>query len=558
VAGYTGRFPFSIAEPGRDIPSGLREGSMRRRLLFGFTLFFALAAILALPWLALREAKRQAYDTAAELTLGYARDVLHRADSMAMQSQEAIARLKNAGHLPCSPPEIELMRQLDLSSTYIQAVGHVRDGVMLCSSMGRIEFNLGKETFRTLNRVAVYLDVPIGEPGKTPLMALVRDQYAVLVHRDLPLDTWTSIPGVSLSVFQLDRPMDSAPELAHGNASRAWLSHLGASKETAFTDANYLVAIARSGRFRIAAVAAVPIAYLRVRSNAIALRLVPVGAIAGLAVAIAILLLARQQRSLAAALRHALRRHEFFMQYQPIIELDSGRCVGVEALLRWRTSSGELIGPDLFIPVAEQSGLITRLTERVLQLVEADAGLYLSTHPDFHVALNLSAADLRSTAIVDLLDHFVAKSGARPSNLVIEITERGFLDVDLARRVIAALRTRGHEVAVDDFGTGYSSLSYVESLDLDFLKIDRSFVEAIGTKGPTSQVVGHIIAMARSMGLRMIAEGVERPEQADFLKAQDVQYAQGWLFGKPMPFDEVVRKREAHREENSTHHANAA
>jgi sensor c-di-GMP phosphodiesterase-like protein len=141
---------------------------------------------------------------------------------------------------------------------------------------------------------------------------------------------------------------------------------------------------------------------------------------------------------------------------------------------------------------------------------------------------------------------------------VIEITERGFLDVDSARRVIAALRTRGHEVAVDDFGTGYSSLSYVESLDLDFLKIDRSFVEAIGTKGPTSQVVGHIIAMARSMGLRMIAEGVERPEQADFLKAQDVQYAQGWLFGKPMPFDEVVRKREAHREENSTHHANAA
>ncbi len=143
------------------------------------------------------------------------------------------------------------------------------------------------------------------------------------------------------------------------------------------------------------------------------------------------------------------------------------------------------------------------------------------------------------------IDGFLARTGARSSNLFIEITERGFLDIESARTVITALRLRGIQVGIDDFGTGYSSLSYLETLDLDFLKIDRSFVEAIGTKAPTSQVVGHIIAMARTMGLRMVAEGVERDAQTDFLLGHQVENAQGWAFGKPMRFDEVMRGLEA-------------
>jgi sensor c-di-GMP phosphodiesterase-like protein len=211
--------------------------------------------------------------------------------------------------------------------------------------------------------------------------------------------------------------------------------------------------------------------------------------------------------------------------------------VGVEALLRWRNGTGELIPPDVFIPVAEASGMIGRITERVIDLVCADAGQFLASHPSFHVAINLAPSDLQSNAVVGLLERMMRHSGARPSNLIVEITERGFVNLDQARGTIGALHALGIKVAVDDFGTGYSSLSYLESLELDFLKIDRSFIESIGTGAPTSQVVSHIIEMAHTLDLRMIAEGVENHEQALFLRARGVDFAQGWLFGKPGSFE---------------------
>lgn len=514
---------------------------MRNRIIAGVSIAIALATAILLPWLAWREAQRQAYDGAAEMTRAYARAVLHRADKTGLQSDTAIRQLAALREPPCSPAALALMRQLDLTSTYLQAVGFVRNGVVVCSSMGLVPIPLGTPSLRASTGVLLYTRVPMAAPGDSPLMALQRDGFAAVLHRDLPLDIATSIAGTALAVLHLEGASGSAPELAKGPVRRAWLAALGGRNEASFIDGEQLVAVVRSTRFLIAGVAAVPTAYKDGRASAIAWRIVPAAALVGLALGAAVLALGRQQRSIAAALRHALRRNEFYLQYQPIVELASGRCVGVEALLRWKRATGEQIGPDLFVPVAEQSGIITRLTERVLALVEADAGAYLAAHPDFHVALNLSAADLRSTAIVDLVERFLQRSGARPSNLIVEITERGFLDMDNALRVIGALRARGIDVAIDDFGTGYSSLAYLEALQLDFLKIDRSFIDTIGTGAPTSQVTRHIIPMARTLGLRMIAEGVESEVQADFLREHAVQYAQGWLFGRPMAFADAVK-----------------
>ncbi len=513
---------------------------MRSRTITWVSTIIALAIAVGLPWLAWQEAQRQAFEAAAEMTRAHARAVLHRTEQTTGQADAALRQLATLQAAPCSPQALALMRQLDLTSTYVQAVGFVQDDTIVCSSMGSVPVQLGKPALRTSRGVAIYPRVPLAAAGASPLLALERGGFAALLHRDLPLDISTSIPGTALAVMHLEASPGASPELTRGRVSRTWLAMLGSGAEASFTEGGSLVAVVRSTRFLIAAAAAVPVAYMEERAVAIAWRLVPAAAIVGLAMAAAVLVLARQQRLIGAAMRHALRRDEFYLQYQPIVELASGRCVGVEALLRWERGTGEQIGPDLFIPVAEHSGIITRLTERVFALVEADLGPCLASHPGFHVAINLSAADLQSAAIVGLVERFLQRSGASPSCLILEITERGFLDMENAVRVIAALRARGIEVAIDDFGTGYSSLSYLEALELDYLKIDRSFIEAIGTRAPTSQVVGHIIAMGRTLGLRMIAEGVETEAQAAFLRGHAVQFAQGWLFGKPMSSADAV------------------
>jgi sensor c-di-GMP phosphodiesterase-like protein len=510
---------------------------MRRQLTFGLTLILALAALVLPPWLAMREARRQAFDAEAALTMGYARDALHRSDAAGNQAQAGIATLARSGLPPCSDGERELMRQIDLTSTYLQAIGYVRNGVVVCSSMNGGPVPLGPRTFRTDKGVDFYLDVPIRTTYGHPLIALALDGFAVLIHRDLPLDVWTSEPEVSLAVVQIAM---GRTVLQRGHLDPAWIAHLGNQSRVTFSDGRHLVTIVRSQHFQAAAIAATPIAHLEQRYQTSAVRLVPAGLVAGLAAAAAVLLFARRQMSLVAALRAGLRRRQFFLEYQPLFDLRSGACVGAEALLRWRDSTGVLVPPDVFIPAAEAAGLIGKLTERVLDLVCEDTKHFLPQHPDFHIAINLSAADLRSTAIVGQLDRLMARSGALPSNLIVEITERAFIHKEPAREVIAALHARGIEVAVDDFGTGYSSLSSLESLDLDFLKIDRSFIESIGTGAPTNQVVGHIIDMAHNLHLRMIAEGVENEEQAAFLRLRGIDQGQGWLFGRPGPFEQAA------------------
>jgi sensor c-di-GMP phosphodiesterase-like protein len=516
---------------------------MGRRIGLGVSLLAALAALAAPPWLAWREARRQAYDAETAQTLAYANDVLHRADTTARQIVQATTALARAGDAPCSAPQLAMMRRLALGSSYMQAVGRADGGVMVCSSLGTAPIPLGGAAVRTRNGVSIYMDVPIGGAARSPVLAIEREGFAALVHRDLPVDTSTARPDVALGILHTEQHQLA---VSRGAIDPAWLDRLGTRASLVFADRGRLVAMVRSRYDTLAAVAAVPLAVVDARAGQIAIRLVPAGIIAGLAAAAAVLLFARRRMSLDAALATALRRRELFLHYQPIVNLQTGEWVGAEALLRWRRD-GKPVGPDIFIPAAERSGMIVKLTEQVVRMVAEDAGAFLAAHPDFHVAINLSAADLRTPAIVERLGAMLERAGARPSNLIVEITERGFLHLEAAREVIAALRARSIGVAIDDFGTGYSSLSYLQTLDLDFLKIDRAFVEAIGTGAPTGNVVDMIIDMARAMRLTMIAEGIEEPAQAAYLRERGVEFAQGWLFGRPMAFAEIARGAEESR-----------
>jgi sensor c-di-GMP phosphodiesterase-like protein len=302
----------------------------------------------------------------------------------------------------------------------------------------------------------------------------------------------------------------------------------------------------RSTRCDLAVYVALPIAEVDAGFRRAAMFLLPLGACSGIVLAWAALLLLRRQAALPAIMRLALKRREFFLEYQPIVDLQTGHWTGAEALIRWSRPKGEIMRPDHFIPVAEENGLITLITRRVLSLAQDDAADLFARYPHCHIALNLSAEDLHSMGTVDLLLDLKRATGAGPGNIVIEATERGFMQGDLAHSVIAALRANGFQLAIDDFGTGYSCLSYLQSFKVDYLKIDKVFVDTITTDAPASHVVAHIIGLGRALGIKMIAEGVETEEQAMFLRSRGVQYAQGWLFGKPMPFHAFANQLAPH------------
>ena len=260
-----------------------------------------------------------------------------------------------------------------------------------------------------------------------------------------------------------------------------------------------------------------------------------------------ILRFSRYQLSLATELRQALAAGRIQVQYQPVMELVSGRCVGAEALARWERGNGESVSPDVFIPVAEEAGLVQDVTLAVLRTAVREMKNLLTQFPGMSVNLNLALDDLKNDRIGLELAKILAAAHLSPGTIKLEITERALVNSDISRAMIRKFRSLGHEVAVDDFGTGYSSLSYLQSFELDVLKIDKSFVDAIGTEAATSQVIVHVIEMAKSLGLVTVAEGVETPEQMHWLIEHGVPFGQGFFFSTPLSAGDFLEFFRANR-----------
>jgi sensor c-di-GMP phosphodiesterase-like protein len=302
-----------------------------------------------------------------------------------------------------------------------------------------------------------------------------------------------------------------------------------------------VVAVLTSGRYKTSAIVALPSTEASAMAWSIARWLVPCAVLMGVLLAWGAVLFARAQLAMPMLLKAALRRKELFMVYQPVVDLRTGKWVGAEALIRWNRPGGEAVRPDVFIAAAEDSGLIPQVTRQVvLEQVRQQAATLFERHPHFHVAINLAAQDLQSEHTVAMLRELVTTTGARDGSVRVEATERSFATPDSIRDIVDALRKSGIRVAIDDFGTGYSSLSFLESVNFDLLKIDKSFIDTLETGAATSQVIHHIIEMAKALRLEMVAEGVETAAQAQFLRERGVQYAQGWLFAEAMPFDELL------------------
>ena len=235
------------------------------------------------------------------------------------------------------------------------------------------------------------------------------------------------------------------------------------------------------------------------------------------------------------SLRKALDLKEFFLLYQPKVDLNTGRIAGVEALVRWRRGDGEIINPADFIPMAEDSGLIVEIGDWVFAQACADLGEILGQGYGIKMSVNLSPRQFRQDNLLDKIRATLAEAGIGPEAMIFEITEGSVMENEQKAIVLlGALRGMGAGISIDDFGTGYSSLYYLKQLPIGELKIDRRFVRDIMGRGDNVAIVAAIIAMAKSLNMRVVAEGVETGEQLHFLRRHGCDEMQGFLFSKPV------------------------
>jgi len=250
-----------------------------------------------------------------------------------------------------------------------------------------------------------------------------------------------------------------------------------------------------------------------------------------------------QHRTKLAALLHgAQQRNEIFLQYQPQVDIDSGRIIGVEALMRWRRPDLGIISPTEFIPIAEDTGLIQPLGEWALQRAcEQTRRWHDAGHDDLTLAVNLSVRQLGDPGVGERVITILRKTGIPAHALELEITENLLLQpTEDILRLLNDLNELGVRLTVDDFGIGYSSLSYLQRFPIKALKIDRTFVSRIGIARNDDTIVGAIIALAQSLHLRVLAEGVESPAQAEFLRTRGCRVAQGYLYSRPVDPDRLT------------------
>ncbi|MDH5749198.1 MAG: EAL domain-containing protein [Rhodospirillales bacterium] len=247
--------------------------------------------------------------------------------------------------------------------------------------------------------------------------------------------------------------------------------------------------------------------------------------------------------SLENDLRHAINRGELVVYYQPIADLESGKVIGAESLVRWQHPNRGLISPDEFIPLAEETGLIVPLGEHVLRTACTQAVEWQNMgQPQLGVSVNLSSRQLKNGLSKELVQAILTESTLKPNRLTFEITETQIME-DAAEALIwlNSIKEMGVRLSVDDFGTGYSSLSYLKRFPVDTLKIDRSFIRDMTVDPEDASLVAAISAMAKSLKLKVIAEGVETKEQLDYLRSLGCDLIQGYFFSRPLPAEDFVK-----------------
>lgn len=269
--------------------------------------------------------------------------------------------------------------------------------------------------------------------------------------------------------------------------------------------------------------------------------IIPLGVLTGVLWVILLGVYYKHHDRLQFQLKRCLKHFDqhFFLEYQPVFDIVSKKIIGCEALIRWRDEAGHLVNPDHFVPVLERSHLINQLTHNMATTALTDLAPVLHAK-ELYLSLNVSPNNLYDFDAYDHLMSLCAKYDIPPSQIVIEITEREILNYARASKVLAAIRKAGFRIALDDFGEGSSNFSYLKNIQPDFIKIDKSFIDAMSRHGIKASLIPEILYIANQLAINVIAEGVESEFQEEELLKQGITHCQGWLYSRPLSKDAIT------------------
>ncbi|HZQ60531.1 MAG TPA: EAL domain-containing protein [Casimicrobiaceae bacterium] len=447
------------------------------------------------------------------------------------QAIEALETIGEKGLASCADIDPELLRRAVMRTTPIKEVAVVdASGSPRCLPSANAQMRALSRELRTADdRVLLQVIRPSEREGRALRLIWRR--------RNDPLHLLAYIPA---DVFLPDGASNAA---ASNPVVRVLLEEgtlIAARDDTetsVLAEGDAITAQNASTRYPVIVTAAVSrSAVFADRADLRAVGLLGSAVLAVLMIALAVLLTWRARVNPVIEMERALEEHEFVPFYQPLVDLRTGAIGGAEVLMRWRKPDGSLVPPAMFIPLAESSGLILQMTEAIMVAVRDELAQFLAARPRFRVSFNLTAEHFKNKTIVRDVREIFAPSPIRLSQIVLELTERQALeDLDTARDVIAALQELGCKVAIDDVGTGHGGLSYMLKLGVNYIKIDKMFIDAIGSERYSRTIIETLIDLARKLRMAIVAEGVETFEQVQYLRERGVQLAQGYVFAPPLP-----------------------
>ena len=501
------------------------------------------AGLLSYPVLRIQSQSRVISNEYAQLS-----QAARAASQLASDTQQALKARALALDLPAQPPGCpaqvqQQLQQMQLATLGAPAALRVEDGRISCASLPVLVSPdpLPADYYQRADGTRLWhqLQLP-AEASHGPYTLLEFQQLALLLK---PEEHFARFLGedAAVAIYESRPPYGAA--LRSGQIPHSWLQGLPdglTEQQQQDPQTGDLLLRRLSGSGQTILLASRQASHVQAAIRTASRYLWSQALLIGLACMVLTLVFYPRQSSSRRELERALRRGQMFLVYQPIVDLGSGRCIGAEALMRWRQNDGGIVGPDVFIALAEQFQISEKVTARACRIIAREMPAVLQVQADFRIGINLAAQELSTHRTVQRLAALRQQLQLAPSQLVVELTEGSLAIAEQALPVINQLRANGISVAIDDFGTGYCSLSYLATYPFDILKIDKTFVSSAGTDAIIGPIAEHIVTLSKSMGVDALAEGVETAEQAEHFRRQGVPLAQGYHFGAPMPLAQLL------------------